>query len=251
MAVAALAFAVLLPLSARAQTGELNLLTDLNTPFPPGCLAIDVPEQPASAENLLVDQVVQMPSINSNTRDEPVEVQIWRVACADAGFSVVVVRLHPVNDNALVLVPQLFAGAGNVQNPFHEAQLIKLPGSGNLGASGSILPVTGSSWMLAVNPVAIDLSTLFLFDDYNEEFTVELNWGSYSTAQPEGVRFVLDRFEATLDPPQFAQPVLHGRYSGQWILDGAPRQGLVLQIAERIVDNFVFAIFFTYLNDQP
>jgi len=251
MAIVAFTVFLALPQAAHAQEGELNLLTDLNTPFPPGCLAIDVPEQPAGDDNLLVDQLVQMPSINSASRDQPVLVQMWRVACADEGFSVVVVRLDPVNNDALVLVPQLFAGAGSVQNPFHEAQLIKLPGSGNLGASGSILPVSGSTWMLGVNPVAIDLNGLFLFDDYNEEFTVELNWGSYSTAQPEQVRFLLDRFEPALDPPQFAQPVLHGRYSGQWVLAGAPRQGLVLQIAERITDNFVFAIFFTYLDGQP
>lgn len=250
-AIAALALAFTLPLGARAQSGELNLLTDLNTPFPTGCLSIDIPEQADSPDNLLINQRVQMPSINSSSRDQPVDVQIWRVACADPGFSVVVVRLDPVNNNALVLVPQLFAGAGDVQNPFHEAQLITLPGSGNLGASGSILPVSGLTWMLGVNPVAIDLSTTFLFDDYNEQFTLELNWGSYSIAQPESVSFLLDRFEATLDPPQFSQPVLNGRYSGQWVLDGAPRQGLVLQIAERISDNFVFAIFFTYINGQP
>jgi hypothetical protein len=249
--VAAFVLSLTLPLGAGAQTGELNLLTDLNTPFPPGCLSIDIPAQPASAENLLVDQLVLMPSINSSSRDQPVEVQMWRVACADEGFSVVVVRLDPVNNNALVLVPQLFAGAGDVQNPFHEAQLIKLPGSGNLGASGSILPVSGSTWMLGVNPVSIDLSTVFLFTEYNDQFTLELNWGSYSTAQPEAVRFLLDQFEPTLDPPQFDQPVLNGRYTGQWVLDGAPRQGLVLQIAERISDNFVFAIFFTSLDGQP
>lgn len=250
-AIVALGLALAAPTDARAQAGELNVFTDLNTPFPPGCLSIDIPEQPASADNLLVDQLVQMPSINSSSRDEPVELQIWRVACADDGFSVVVVRLDPVNNDALVLVPQLFAGAGDVQNPFHEAQLIKLPGTGNLGASGSILPVSGSTWMLAVNPVSIDLGTLFLFTEYNDQFTLELNWGSYSTAQPEGVRFLLDQFEPALDPPQFDQPVLNGRYSGQWVLEGAPRQGLVLQIAERISDNFVFAIFFTYLDGQP
>ena len=121
MAILAFTVFLALPQAAHAQEGELNLLTDLNTPFPPGCLAIDVPEQPAGDDNLLVDQLVQMPSINSASRDQPVLVQMWRVACADEGFSVVVVRLDPVNNDALVLVPQLFAGAGSVQNPFHEA----------------------------------------------------------------------------------------------------------------------------------
>lgn len=251
LAAAAFGLAIGQPWQAAAQTGELNVFTDLNVPFPPGCLAIDIPEQAASADNLLVNQIVAMPSINSTIRDEDVLVQAWRVACDDDGFSVVLVRLDPVADDALVLVPQVFVDVGTSQTPFFEGQLIKLPGTGNLGASGSILPVDGSTWMLGVNPVSIDGNRLFLFEDYNEQFTLELNWGSYSPAQTEGVLFVLDRFEPLLDPTQFDQPVLHGRYSGQWVLEGAPRQGLVLQIAERINDNFVFAIFFTYLDGQP
>jgi len=230
--------------------GELNLLTDLGTPFPPGCLSIDLPQQPANPD-ILVDQIVNMPSVNSNNRDQPVRVQVWRVACADEGFSVVMVRMDPVNNDAIVVVPQVFAEAGSVQEPFHEAQLMQIPGSGNVGATGGILPVNGQAWMLGVNPISIDGQTVFVPEDYNATFTMELNWGSYSGASTEGVVFLLLEFEPTLDPPQFDEPVLNGRYTGQWVLDGAPRQGLVLQIAEQIDENFVFAIFFTYLNGQP
>lgn len=234
-----------------AQTGELNLLTDLGTPFPPGCLSIGLPDQPSSGENLLVDNNIPAPSVNSPSRDASVRVRIWRVACDDDGFSVILVRLRQSGGSDPVVVPQVFADAGDVELPLHEAQLLALPGAGNVGASGGIVTTSGTTWMLAVDPVSIDGETTFLPEDYNETITVELNWGSYATAQPEGRVFVLDRFEPSLDPPQFDQPVLNGRYSGQWTRPGAPRQGLVLQIAEQIDDNFVFAIFFTYLDGEP
>jgi len=236
---------------AQAQTGELNLLTDLGTPFPPGCLSIDLPEQPRSQDSLLVDTNVAAPTINSNSRDGSVRVRVWRVACDDEDFSVVLVRMSQTGGVNPIVVPQVFADAGEVELPFHEAQLLLLPGSGNVGATGGIITDAGTTWMLAVDPIAIDGATEFLPEDYNATFTAEFNWGSFATAEPEGTRFVLDGFEPTLDLPQFDQPVLNGRYSGQWVLAGAPRQGLFLTIAETVDVNFVFAIFFTYLDGQP
>ena len=239
-----------------SQTGEINLLTDLGTPFPPGCLSIALPEQPASDDNLLVDAIISAPTLNSPSRDGAISVRIWRVACDDDDFSVVLVRLRQVGDDDPIVVPQLYADAGSVDVPFHQAQLLEVPGAGNVGASGGIVTTAGQTWMLAVNPISIDGETTFLPADYNDAFTLEINWESYATAQPEGVTFLLDEFRPSLDPPQFDQPLLNGRFSGQWVLDGAPRQGLVLQIAERESPelgsvNFVFAIFFTYLNGEP
>lgn len=235
----------------QAQLGEINLLTDLGTPFPPGCLSIDLPEQPRSEDSLLVDTNVAAPSVNSNSRDGSVRVRIWRVACDDDEFSVVLVRMTQNGGANPIVVPTVFADAGDVELPFHEAQLLLLPGAGNVGATGGIITEQGTTWMLGVDPISIDGATNFLPEDYNATFTLEFNWGSFATAQPEGTRFVLDQFAPEIDLPQFDQPVLNGRYSGQWVLAGAPRQGLVLQIAELIDENFVFAIFFTYLDGQP
>lgn len=236
---------------AQAQTGELNLLTDLGTPFPPGCLSIDLPEQAPSPDALLVDSDIPAPTINSGSRDGTVRIQSWRVACADEGFSVVLVRMSQISGDAPIVVPTVFADAGNVELPFHEAQLLLLPGAGNVGATGGIITDAGTTWMLAVDPISIDGVTNFLPDDYNATFTVEFNWGAFATAEPEGTRFVLDGFQPTLDLPQFDQPVLNGRYSGQWIRLGAPRQGLFLTVSELVDENFVFAAFFTYLDGEP
>lgn len=238
---------------AQAQTGEINLLTDLGTPFPPGCLSINLPEQPRSEDSLLVDTTISAPTINSEVRDGSVELQIWRVACDDEGFSVVLVRMRDVGGINPIVVPQVFADSGDVDFPGHKAQLLRLPGSGDVGASGDIITTAGTTWMLGVDPFPLDPddTTDFVPDDYNSPFTVEFNWGSYSIAQPEETVFLLDGFDPALDPPQFDQPVLNGRFSGQWVREGAPRQGLFLTVAEQIDSNFVFAIFFTYLDGQP
>jgi len=234
-----------------AQLGEINLLTDLGTPFPPGCLSINLPEQPPEGTIPLVDTNVAAPTVNSNSRDGSVRVRIWRVACDDEDFSVVLVGMSQNGGANPIVVPTVFADAGDVELPFHEAQLLLLPGAGNVGATGGIITETGTTWMLAVDPVSIDGATEFLPEDYNSTFTVEFNWGSFATAQPEGTRFVLDQFVPEIDLPQFDQPVLNGRYSGQWTLEGAPRQGLFLTVGEQVDSNFVFAIFFTYLDGQP
>lgn len=245
-----LTLAAIVSLPARAQTGELNLLTDLGTPFPPGCLSIDLPQQPRFNDILLVNQRINVPSVQSTSRDAEVRVQMWRVACADEDFSVVLVRLRQTRGQNPVVVPTAYADAGRVQVPFHEAQLLRRPGTGNAGASGSIVTTEGTTWMLGVQPVSIDGQTTFTPPDYNAEFTLELNWGNFSPANPEGFLFTIDQFEPAIDEPQFDQPVLNGRYSGMWIRRGAERQGMGLHIGEQIDKNFVFALFYTYLDGR-
>jgi len=237
----------------RAQNGELNLLTDLGTPFPPGCLAIDLPDQPRDQDSVLVNQNLSVPSLNSTSRDATVNVLIWRAACADEGFSVVLVRLQHLGGPTIVL-PHLWAEAGEVQIPGHAAQLQRIPASGPVGATGEFFfEGDAQTWMLTVEPVRFDNpdAPFFLPTDYNEAFTLEMTWESLAPAANSFFTFLIDRFEPTIDPPQFDTPVLNGRYTGQWIRPGALRQGLVLQIAEQIDTNFVFAIFFTYLNGEP
>lgn len=251
---------LLAPHAAPAQTGEINFLTDLLSPFPPGCIALDLPVEPASEDNTLFDVFVPAPGVNRNTLDNTVRVTIWRVGCPDEDFSVVMVRLQKVAgpDDQPVLVPQVFAEAGIVELPFHEAQLIGFPAVGNIGATGGVITQSGTTYMLGVDPLAIDGESEFTTDDYNDLFTLELFWGGFTPAAgaEEGELFEVNEYIPELDPPQFDVPVLHGRHSGQWIAQGVPNTGLVLQIAEQFSEqlgdiNFVFAIFFTYLDGAP
>lgn len=249
---AALLAAALLPTHLSAQTGELNLLTDLGTPFPPGCLSIDLPEQPSDPDSLLVDSDIDVPAVVGSVDPiATVNVRVWRVGCADEGYSVVLVRLEQIAGNPVV-TPQVYAEAGDVARPFHEANLLRIPtGGSQIGASGGIVSSAGTSYMLAVDPISLDGETTFLPEDYNEQFTLEFTWEAYSDFNNVNFPVLLDRYEPSLDPEQFSETVLNGRYTGQWVAEGRARQGLVLQIAETGDANFVFAIFFTYLDGVP
>ncbi|MEM7053376.1 MAG: hypothetical protein AAF446_02395 [Pseudomonadota bacterium] len=243
---------------ARAQIGEINLLTDLNMPFPAGCLSIGLPDQPRSDDSVLVDEDVAVPSVNSDQRDGRLNVLIWRVACADENYSVVLVRLtdllDDLNDPAIVS-PQIFIKRGAVDRPFSDdpdqylGRLQSLPTGGDFGAEGNIVGINGQTWILAVEIEALGANQAAFFpEDYNDAFTIEMTWENYSLADTRTFRFQIDQFRPTVDPPQFNQTLLNGRYSGQWVDQDAQRQGLVLQIGEQLDENFVFAIFFTYLD---
>ena len=251
----AAALAALLLTGKASATGEINVLTDLLSPFPPGCIALSLPEGPASADNLLWDEIVPAPGIGSSSLDADVRVQIWRVGCADEGFSVVMVRLDKVFGERPVLIPQVFVEAGEVDLPFHEAQLITTPAVGNIGASGNVLVEDGQTFMLAADPISIDGITEFFFEDYNDLFTLELFWGGYSPGvAPNGELFPIAAYEPAFDPPQFETPLLHGRMTGAYIFDDKPSAGLFLNVGENITgqdDNFIFAAFFSYLNGEP
>ncbi len=238
-----------------AASGEINVLTDLLSPFPPGCVAISLPTEPASEDNLLWNEVVPAPGIGSASADAEVRVTIWRVGCHDEGFSVVMVRLQKLSGPRPVLVPQVFVEAGEVALPFHEGQLITLPAVGNIGAAGNVLTEAGQTFMLAVDPVSIDEATRFLPEDYNGRFTLELFWGGFAPgAAPVGELFPIFAYEPALDPPQFDTPLLHGRMTGAYVFDDKPSAGLFLNVGENITgndDNFLFAAFFSYLDGAP
>jgi hypothetical protein len=234
-------------------TGEINVLTDLNSPFPPGCIALSLPEGPASTANTLADVDVWAPGIGSPSKDALVRVQIWRTGCHDPGFSVVMVRLTQLSGPRAVLVPNVFADAGVVDLPFHQAQLIRHPAVGNVGASGNIISELGITYMLGVDPVSLDNETLFLPEDYNDHFTLELYWGDFAPeVAPLGEIFDVFAYQPSLDPTQFETHLLHGRMSGQYTFDGIPATGLQLVVGEQSDDtNYIFAMLFTYMNGEP
>lgn len=249
-----LALILMLLLAGRASaTGEINVLTDLYSPFPPGCVALSLPTAPASSANQLYDETIWVPSIGSTFKDARVRVRIWRTGCHDPGYSIVMVRLNKVSGTNPVLIPQVFADVGSVSEPWHQGQLIRHPAVGNVGASGDVITEQGITFMLGVDPISIDGVTDFFPEDYNDLFTLELFWGAYhpniaSTAE----FFDILPYDPGLDPTQFDVPLLHGRMTGQYQFDGIPSTGLQLLVNERVDDtNFIFATLFTYLDGEP
>lgn len=236
-----------------AATGEINVLTDLKSPFPPGCVAVSLPEAPASTDNTLFNENIAAPSVGSNGKDARVQVTIWRTGCHDEGFSVVMVRLQKTSGSGTVLVPKVYAEAGEVDVPMHVAQLIHHPAVGDVGASANVISEAPVTYMLGVDPFSIDGESEFSPQDYNDVFTLEFFWGDFSPfAAPEGELFLIEPYVPELDPPQNEYQVLHGRMSGQYTVEGLPYAGLFMQIGEQFDDtNSITATFFTYMNGQP
>lgn len=248
--------ALMLVAGQAGATGEINVLTDLRSPFPAGCVGLALPQEPVSPANTLVDEIVPAPSANSDIRDAEVRILIWRIGCHEPGYSVVMVRFEEVGGSPRTLVPQVFAEAGQVDFPYHVAQLIPHPAIGHAGATGNSIE-GGRTYMLAVEPFAVD-DREFTVDDYNDAFTLEFYWGDFVSdfdADPgllDGEIFDVPEYLPEDDPTQFEYPLLHGRMSGQWIIDGMPSTGLSLMIGEQEDDtNFAFALFFTYLDGAP
>ena len=249
-----LALALLILLAGRAQaTGEINVLTDLLSPFPPGCVAVSLPQAPIDGDNLLYNDDIWVPGASGQGENNRVNVKIWRVGCHDPGFSVVMVRLTKLSGPDPVLVPQVFADFGVVEQPFHQGQLIRHPAVGNVGATGNVVTEDGTTFMLGVDQISVTGETRFFPEDYNDLFTLELDWSAFTPGEgPLGELFFIDEYLPELDPTQFEFPILHGRMSGLYDFEGLPSTGLSLHIAELVDDtNFVFAIFFTYLDGQP
>lgn len=232
--------------------GEINVLTDLDSPFPPGCVAVSLPQDSSSDQNELVNEVISVPSVVDGQAAAQVRVKIWRVGCHDEGFSVVMVRLNKLSGGT-VLVPRAFAEAGSVGLPGHVAQLLRHPAAGNVGATGNEITEQGTTYMLAVEFLSLDGETEFGPAEYNDLFTLELFWGQYAGASADDFGlFDIFAYDPQFDPPQTDFPILHGRMSGQYVIDGIPNSGLVLQIGEEFAGtNNVTAIFFTYLNGDP
>jgi hypothetical protein len=233
-------------------TGEINVLTDLNSPFPPGCISLWLPEGPTSTDNTLYDRTIWAPTSDPTTPDARVRITVWRVGCHDPGHSVVMVRMRQNSGEGEVLVPEIWADAGVVDVAWHRAQLIGKPAVGDIGATGNYVGTQGRTWMLAVDPVSVDDETLFSVDDYNNLFTLELSWYPFDPGAIDSVLIDVDSYAPQLDPPQFEYPPLHGRMSGQYTIEGIPASGLVLHIGEQADDtNYAFALFFTYLDGEP
>ncbi len=249
-------FALILLFAGHAHaTGEINVLTDLMSPFPPGCIAVALPEGPGDTD-LLINEVVPAPSVGSTSLDSEVRIEAWRVGCHDEDFSIVMVRLQTVSrpENSYVLVPQVWVDAGTVDLPFHAGQLIRHPAVGEVSAAGDgAISDNGTTFMLGVDPVAIDGDTDFLPEDYNEIFTLEFYWGDFAPdVAPNGEVFYVDAYIPELDPPQTETQLLHGRMSGGYGIEGIPNTGMHVSVGELADDdNFVSIIFFTYLDGMP
>ena len=213
---------------------------------PYGCLKV-VPSVRAAppGETFFDSQVLVVDNGSSGL----VRIRAWRIGCHEPNASAIMLNFDRVSGSTDIRYPELSLVTSDAE--VRPAGLFAFARTGFYDSRGASLePMTdqflstlieGSSFVVDTDSESISKQ------QYNAALELRLRW-------PSGLSVAIDvpEFDAALDPPQFTNPPLHGRYTGQWIVEGLPRQGLVLQVGELPPDrNFLFLTMFTYLDGVP
>jgi len=214
------------------------------TKIPAGCLSKSPLELKPNNE-LFFDDVIDL---HSPIDTGSYRIRVWRIGCHEPGRSAIAVNFQAV-DEAAGFIPlpsaELFDLDGN-KNP---AALLLFPANGpgylRATASGSLTKLTEGNPSGVTMIVDTDSDSMTA-TQYNEIVGLRLTFDSQ-----ELIIGVLN-YVASLDPPQFEAPPLHGRYSGLWIAADLPRTGLVFHsggtLSERL---YVFTFWLTYIEGAP
>jgi len=216
---------------------------------PSGCL-LSMPSLSAPPDTVFFDETVELDGPLASTS---VRIQSWRIGCHEPFRSAIVVNLQ-VPDSPESGLRQPTASLLTVNSASPEFATLSLFSAHDVPAiiqsQGSLLSAVGVDFENGISYIVQSLSASP--DEYNFPVEVILDFGPSMSLDPQTVSIPVPSYFADLFPPEFPAPPLHGRYSGQWTVEGLPRSGLVLHVAEINQDrNFVFAIWFTYLNGEP
>jgi len=187
-----------------------------------------------------------------------VRIRAWRIGCHEPNRSVIAIAFG---------VP--FGNLTDFSDPFVR---IRPVGSEETYQSGLALFSDQSELdylYSALSRPDLGLATLFPFrpdvtfvvhhasanltiDDYNGALELQVDF-PFEPRNPGPILIPIPAYDPEVDSAQFEAPPFHGRYSGQWVVDGLPNTGLLLQIGEvpGTTRNFMFAIWITYLFGQP
>lgn len=221
--------------------------------IPKGCLTVDpaVLDIPPESQ-IFFDQTFQ--SVFDGEESTDIRIRAWRIGCHEPDRSAVALNFHQTEtDNPFfdpIRYPLSEISLPRTEDPIPVGlyrsgltNLSEVSGqSGGLMTQFELTRSEGYTLLVDSNLYSLDP------DQYNSQFTLQLIFGPFDT-----VTITVPAYEPALDPPQFAEPVFNGRYSGQWVVDGLPRSGLVLQFGEQGFTNppFIFAVWFTYKNGEP
>lgn len=215
---------------------------------PHGCLSFVPALFEPPSEGLFFDETFSVVSgFSGNMR-----IRVWRIGCWEPGRSAIALSLS--SDNPLLRYPLVSLVNSNGVEQLASISLFDLDSGHRTGRgytssqmNETAFPFYPDGVTLIVNAISIESNPdLISVADYNDQITLKLE---FENGQVEIPVFA---YEPALDPPQSESPVFNGRYSGQWTVPELPRSGLVLQIAEiPLQRNFIFAIWFTYLDGNP
>lgn len=238
---------------------QFNILTNPDVLYPPGCIVGDISNElppPEGSDQILQDVDIEVPIpslLTDGYTSTTIRMVVWRYACWDSGYSVVLVHFERGDTITSPRIPTVRVyppGAGD--NDYHRAHLVQHPEVTTMGAAGNVLSES-QTYILQVERETPFGDTTVDVDTYNDTFQMELTWRQFAgTEDFAEYSYPIWFYDPMLDPPQTAFPLLHGRYSGTWVQGGKPDQGMLLQVAELPDgDRYVFVSIFTYIDGQP
>lgn len=226
----------------------------LPTVVPKGCLTVTPTRFNAPPSDVIFDDVFAISDWIGE--QQSVRIRVWRQGCHEPGRSAILMNLELVEEAAAVWfqIPFVYLATSpsapsvfGYVSEFATQTTTEMP----------LLPTTGLfNSALRVGGAVIQSGTTYVIDAfkhdmtpsaYNQSLSMTLDFG-----QDQWIEYSVPSYSTVLDGEQLPAPAIHGRYTGQWTAEGLPRSGLVLQVGETAPDrNFVFAIWFTYLDGLP
>jgi len=214
--------------------------------IPYGCLKVVPAVRSAPpAETFFDTQVL----VADNGATGLVRIRAWRIGCHEPNASAIILNFDLGSGSPAIRYPEVSLITADAE--MRPAGLFAFARTDFYDSRGASLePMTDQLLSTLVEGFSFVVDTdsgAISKQQYNGSLELRLRW-------PSGLVVGIDvpDFDPALDPPQFTDPPLHGRYTGQWIVDGLPRQGLVLQVGELPPDrNFLFMTMFTYLDGVP
>lgn len=222
-----------------------NSFTDIGT-VPKGCIFV-LPSALSASPALFYDQSFSVVTDSGSTGS--IQIRAWRQGCFEPDRSAIILNLTDLGGNNPVSYPRnVFFDSPQLSEPEPMSfGLLQRTAAWGASPNGILVPQfldnieDGVSLVIDARADNVSPTT------YNGVGTLIADFGNN-----QGVSIPVPAYDPQLDPKPFEAQPLSGRHSGQWTVDGLPRSGLVLQVAEIQPDrNFIFAIWFTYLEQSP
>lgn len=230
---------------------------------PRGCLSelpreLPVPTRPG-VFRFTSSQNVNKPNA-AGTESVSVAISAWRYGCHEPNRSAVMINFslpEGASDDLLTQIemrPSIIFIDDEGEIPLvsyhwdHGTEGSSSIGTGTRGYLSDSFP-NGVTYVL--DTPAFGVATSADLDGfirrYNAGGKLRIIWNQKT------VTFGLPAYNPSIDQPQHVKPSFTGRTTGQWVADGLPATGLLLQVGEvpRQDRNYLFAIWFTYLDGQP
>ena len=239
-------FFVVLSFSVPAQE---NYATNPHAPYPPACVTnFQVWDQyNTSGTEIIHSGTIQLTGESEALHD--VELTVWRKGCAEAGRSVILIDLKPVDDgdgfDDWVFTPWFWAATG--RDPQIKMRAISEPNTYYATDETQKLWEAGSYTLFLENPSI-----------YGEFGYIMVSPQEYNGAWQLSIRDVGNPMAKTweIDIPAYINNLqtplmaLTGRLSGTWVVPGIPDQGFVLAFEEEgsslIPRGLFFMSWYTY-----